>query len=69
MDIKDLRSLSKEELQDRIKKLRKDLFELNSQRKYGKVEKPHLFKENKKQIARILTILKESKTGAVNEEE
>ncbi len=67
MKLNDLKNLSKEELKERVGKLRKSLFELSSQRKYGKVEKPHLFRENKKEIARILTLLNEKNTGASNE--
>lgn len=59
MKLKELRSFSQEELKERIEALRKSLFELNFQRKYGKIEKPHLFREHKKEIARIMTILKE----------
>jgi len=56
-----LRSLSREELTTKLKELRKNLFELNFKRKYGKVEKPHLFREYRRDIARILTVLKEKK--------
>jgi len=54
-----LKDLSNEELELKLDSLRKNMFDLNSQRKFGKVEKPHLFKVNKRDIARILTILKE----------
>ncbi|HEC69087.1 MAG TPA: 50S ribosomal protein L29 [Candidatus Omnitrophica bacterium] len=56
-----LRNLSQEELTAKLKELRKNLFELNFKRKYGKVERPHLFREYKRDIARILTVLKEKK--------
>jgi large subunit ribosomal protein L29 len=59
MKIKELRNFSPEELRERAESLKKNLFELNFQRKYGKIEKPHLFRQYKKEIARILTILKE----------
>ena len=59
MRVKDLRNFSKEELKDKLEGCRKNLFDLNFQRKYGKVEKPHLFRETKKDIAKILTVLKE----------
>jgi len=63
MKTAELRRLTKEELEDRIKTLDKELFEMNYQRKYGKVEKPHLFRVKKREIARILTLLKELKDG------
>ena len=59
MKLKELRSFAKDELVERVEALKKSLFELNFQRKYGKIEKPHLFRQYKKEIARILTILKE----------
>ncbi len=59
----DLRNLNVQELEDKLKETQKKLMELNFQRKTGRVEKPHLFKEAKKDIARILTILKEKANG------
>ncbi|OQX88393.1 MAG: 50S ribosomal protein L29 [Candidatus Omnitrophica bacterium 4484_70.2] len=54
-----LRMLSKEELRNRLRELKKEIMELNFQKKTAKVEKPHLFKEKRREVARILTILKE----------
>lgn len=56
---KDLRDLSKEELKNKEGILYKELFHLNQQRYSGRVEKPHLFKQVKKGIARIKTVLSE----------
>ncbi|MBU1122893.1 MAG: 50S ribosomal protein L29 [Candidatus Omnitrophica bacterium] len=56
MKIKDLKGLSKEELTEKRESLNKQLMELQFKRKVG-VEKPHMFKLIKKDIARILTIL------------
>lgn len=55
----ELSNLSKEELEEKLSNFKKDLFDLNFQRRYGKVEKSHLFRQVKKNIARILTVLKE----------
>lgn len=60
MDIKEVRALSEAELKDKLATIRKHLFELQSKR-YGNVEKPHVFKQARRDIARILTILKEKK--------
>ena len=60
MKRKDLHNLNKEELSDKLLSLRKQLMELNFQRKTAHVEKPHLFKQVKKDIARVLAILKTS---------
>ncbi len=59
MKIKELRELSSEDLVHKEKVLKKDLFDLNYQRKMGAVEKPARFKMLKRDIARIFTILKE----------
>lgn len=59
MKTKELRGLSSDELGQKEKAFKKDLFELNYQRKMGTVEKPARFQKIKKDIARILTILNE----------
>ena len=59
MKTKELRALSKEELLEKEKALREELFKLNLQRYSGRVEKPHMFSYVKKDIARIQTILSE----------
>ena len=59
MKMKELRGLSGEELCQREKTLKKELFELNYHRQLGRVEKPARFTNIKRTIARILTILKE----------
>ena len=56
---KDLHNLSEEELKGKANLLYQDLFKLNQQRYSGRVEKPHLFRQISKDIARIKTILKE----------
>ena len=57
MKIQELRNLSKEELLQKEKDLKNQLFKLNLQRYAGRVEKPHMFSLLKKDIARINTIL------------
>ena len=64
MKPKEIRALSADELKSKIEDLRKELFELNFHKKYGKVEKPHRFSRVRKDIARILTILKEKNSEA-----
>ena len=60
MKIKDFQELSKEELRDKLNDLNKQLMELQFKRKSG-VEKPHFFKQIKKDIARIFTVINEKK--------
>ena len=58
-ELKELKELSTEELKQKEKALKKELFELNYQRRMGTVEKPHRFKTLRGTIARILTIIRE----------
>jgi len=61
MKIQGLRSLSKEELLQKEKTLKEEIYKLNIQRYSGRVEKPHMFSLIKRDIARIQTILHEKK--------
>lgn len=59
MKTKELRALSTEDLVTKEKNFKKELFELNYQRKVGQVEKPARFKSLRKHIACINTIIRE----------
>lgn len=59
MKPQELRRLSREELLEKEKSLKEELFKFNQQRYGGRVEKPHLFSLLKKDLARIYTILNE----------
>lgn len=63
MKISELRNLSKEELTQKEKNLKEELFKLNLQRYSGRIEKPHSFSLLKRDIARIQTILNEKTKG------
>ena len=58
----DLRNLSREELLEKEKSLKEELFKLNLERYSARVEKPHMFSQIKREIARIQTILNEKKS-------
>lgn len=61
---KDLRDQSVEELQAAHGDLRKELYALVNEYKLSqKLEKPHLLREKRRDIARVLTVLNE-KHGA-----
>jgi len=56
---KELRSLSDEELKSRLKEFRKEILKLNVQVATGaNPTSPGKFKQTKKNVARILTLLK-----------
>ena len=63
MKVKDLKEFNDEELANKEKELKKEFFDLNGQRQLGRVEKPSSFRNIKRDIARILTVLSERKAN------
>jgi large subunit ribosomal protein L29 len=61
MKMKDLTNLTQDDLAAKEKQLKKELFDLESSRQMGRVEKPANFRNIRRDIARILTILNERK--------
>ncbi len=61
MKIKELNNLSEDELITKEKQFKKDLFDMESHRQMGRVEKPASFRNIRRDIARILTLLNERK--------
>ena len=59
MKIKELSNLTEDDLITKEKQLKKDLFDMESHRQMGRVEKPASFRNLRRDIARILTILNE----------
>lgn len=62
MTIKEYRDMTAEELQNELLSLKREQLSLRIQRGVGQqVDKPHLFKKVRRNIARIKTILAEKK--------
>ncbi len=59
MKARDLREMDDQTLKDKLMALKKQLFELRMKHAATGPDKPHLFKALRRDIARILTILKE----------
>ncbi len=59
MKARELREFTDQELNQRLGELYKELFNLRTQKSTGQLENPKRIKEVKKDIARILTILRE----------
>jgi len=59
MKIKELKNFNEDELMIKEKQLKKDLFDMESHRQMGRVEKPASFRNLRRDIARILTVLNE----------
>ncbi len=63
MKIKELGNLTEDELVSKEKQLKKDLFDMESHRQMGRVEKPASFRNIRRDIARILTLLNERRVN------
>ncbi|MAR78281.1 MAG: 50S ribosomal protein L29 [Gammaproteobacteria bacterium] len=61
MKLEDYRKKTNDELQKELEALIKERFNLRIQRGSGLNPKPHLFSLNKKNIARVKTIMNEKK--------
>ena len=59
MKVDKFRELSSEELTQKEMALKKELYGLSFQRKMGNLEKPSHFRVLKRDIAKILTVLRE----------
>ena len=55
----DIRKMSAEELEAKLKELKSELFNLRFQHAINQLENPHKIAEIKKEIARVMTILRE----------
>jgi len=64
MKVSKFRELSSEELVQKERTFKKELYDLNFQRKTSNVEKPSRFQALKKDIAKILTVLRERELEA-----
>jgi large subunit ribosomal protein L29 len=55
MKFADIKSLDEKQIDAKVTELRRELFELRMQKSTSGSEKPHKFRELKKDIARLLT--------------
>ena len=55
----ELRNMTVVEIAQKIDGLKKDLFNMRTEAKAGRIEKPHMLKIVRKDIARCETVLKE----------
>ena len=62
-EIKEIRGLSVEKLQEKLQELKKDLFMLRMQHATNQLENPMQIAAVKKDIARIKTIIREKETN------
>jgi len=62
MTSKEIRDLAPTEITTKIRETRDALLQLRLRKHTGQVEKPHLLREYRKDIARLETILKQKNT-------
>ena len=62
----EFRGLTAQELDQKKFALEKDLFDLRQRRVSGQLEKPHLFKQIKRQVAQIHTLKREQENAQRN---
>jgi large subunit ribosomal protein L29 len=62
MTSKEIRELAPAEITTKLRETREQLLQLRLRKNSGQVEKPHLLREYRKDIARLETILKQKKT-------
>ena len=59
MTSKEIRDLSPSEITTKLRETREQLLQLRLRKNTGQVEKPHLLREYRKDIARLETILRQ----------
>lgn len=62
MTSKEIRELSPAEITTKLRETREQLLQLRLRKNAGQVEKPHLLREYRKDIARLETILRQKQT-------
>ena len=67
MKVEELRKLSTEELNNKIKESKEELFNLRFQQATGNLEKPVRLRELRKQVAKMKTIIRERELEKVEE--
>ena len=67
MKMEELRKLSTEELNNKIKESKEELFNLRFKQATGNLEKPVRLRELRKQVAKMKTIIRERELEKVEE--
>ena len=58
-EIKEVRGMSVEKLQEKLQELKKDLFMLRMQHATNQLDNPLKIRETKRDIARVMTVMRE----------
>lgn len=63
MKVKEIRELSTEEINKKLKETKEEIFNLRFQHATGNIEKPSRIRELRHTVARMKTVLKERETN------
>ncbi|BAT72214.1 large subunit ribosomal protein L29 [Thermosulfidibacter takaii ABI70S6] len=63
MKAAELRALSVAELRQKEKEIRKELMELRFQKSIGRLDNPAKYRQLKRDLARVLTVIREKELG------
>ena len=66
MDLKNMREMTEAELEAELRKMKAELFNLRFQHVTGQLEIPIKLRDTKKNIARVLTIIREKQLNKAN---
>ena len=61
MKANEIREMSSEELENKLKELKSELFNLRFQHAINQLDNPHKIEDVKRDIARVMTVLREKK--------
>ena len=64
MDVQDIRELADDRLYDQLEDLKESLFNLRFQKSFGQLEDPNAIGRTRRDVARILTVLRERQIAA-----
>lgn len=64
MKASQIREMTPEELEQKYRELREEHFNLRFQAASGQIEKPHLLRSVRRDIARVLTVMRQRKGTA-----
>ena len=56
MDLSEMRELNVEELEEKLKAFKQELFNLRNEKAGGKLAKPHRIRQIRKDLARLMTV-------------
>lgn len=67
MHIEEIRALSDDKLQDQLEDLKEALFNLRFQKAFGQLEDPNAIRRAKRDVARVLTVMRERQLAQAKE--